>query len=81
MGSLFVQNADRGRFLAACGIALIACFLVVGWLFVIVLTGILVGGAVIVIARKHLGGVSGDVFGAVNEIGRVATLLMWVAFA
>lgn len=80
MGSLFVQNADRGRFLVACGIALVGCFLVVGWLSVIVLTGILAGGAVTAIARKHLGGVSGDVFGAVNEIGRGATLLMWVAF-
>lgn len=81
MGSLFVQNADRGRLLAACGIALVGCFLVVGWLSVIVLTGILAGAAVTAIARKHLEGVSGDVFGAVNEIGRGATLLMWVALA
>lgn len=81
MGSLFVQNAGQRRFLAACGIALIGCFLVVGWLAVIVLTGVLAGGALTAIARKHLGGVSGDVFGAVNEIGRGATLLVWVAFA
>jgi adenosylcobinamide-GDP ribazoletransferase len=81
MGSLFVQGASRGRFLAACGIAAVTCFFITGWFSAIVFTGVLAGVAVTAIARRNVGGVSGDVFGAANEIGRIATLMMWVVLA
>lgn len=81
MGSVFVRSAGQRRFLAACALALVPCFFIVGWLSIMVFTGVLAGGAVTVIARKHIGGVSGDVFGAANEIGRMTTLLMWVVLA
>jgi adenosylcobinamide-GDP ribazoletransferase len=81
MGSTFVRNASGARFALACAIAAIGCFLIVGWLSILVFTGVVAGAIVTAIARKHLGGVSGDVFGAANEIGRVFALLMWVIVA
>lgn len=78
MGAAFVRNATIARFATACAIAVIGCFLIVGWYAVIGLTGVLAGTAVTLLARKHLGGVSGDVFGAANEVGRLFALVMWV---
>lgn len=81
MGALFVRGASASRFLAACGIAGLGCFIMVGWLAIIVFVGILAGTLVTMVARKHLDGVSGDVFGAANEIGRASALLVWVIVA
>ena len=78
MGSLFVGKADASRMLASLAVASIVCFAVVGILSVIVLIGVFAGALVTLIARKHFEGVSGDVFGAANEIGRISALLVWV---
>jgi adenosylcobinamide-GDP ribazoletransferase len=78
MGSVFVQNASARRFAVAVALAATACFLTVGFAAVILLVGIAGGAAVTLVARKQLGGVSGDVFGAANEIGRLSALLLWV---
>ena len=40
--------------------------------------GILVGGVMIIVGKKAFGGVNGDVFGATNEIARMAALLVLV---
>ena len=81
MGLVFVKNATSSRFVAACAIAGIACFILVGWLAVLVFAGVFAGAAVTIVARKHIGGVSGDVFGAANEVGRLLTLTLWVGIA
>ena len=78
MGSVFVQNASARRFAVAVGLAAAVCLLTVGFAAVILLVGVAGGAAVTLVARKHLGGVSGDVFGAANEIGRLFALLLWV---
>lgn len=78
MGAIFVREATPGRLVVALGIGAVAAFLVAGTLSVLILAGIIAGVAVTLLARKDLGGVSGNVFGAANEVGRLATLIAWV---
>jgi cobalamin synthase len=52
--------------------------LIAGWLVVVLVFGLLAGLMVTMIARKNFGGVSGDTFGAANEVGRIVTLFAWV---
>ncbi|HID90451.1 TPA: hypothetical protein EYP44_00640, partial [Candidatus Bathyarchaeota archaeon] len=40
-----------------------------------IFVGVLAGMAVVVVANRHFGGMTGDAFGAANEIGRAASLL------
>jgi len=78
MGSLFVEQASQTKLLIAIGIAVAVAALLSGLLFPIVLAGVAAGVWVALRARRDLGGVSGDVFGAANELGRLAALLGWV---
>ena len=78
MGSSFVRAASPARFAGACALAGVLGLLAAGLASVILFTGVLAGAVVTLIARKHLGGVSGDVFGAANEIGRLLPLILWV---
>ena len=43
-----------------------------------VAVGILVGGFMIILGKQLFGGVSGDIFGATNEIARMFALLVLV---
>jgi len=78
MGSLFVHESSPAKVLVAIGISAIAAATLTGLLFPIVLTGVVVGAWIALRARKDLGGVSGDVFGAANELGRFVALFGWV---
>lgn len=78
MGSIFVSKSNPKTLLAGILIALIIAFILTGLLFPVVLVGLIVAVIVVLIARKNFGGVSGDAFGAANEIGRIVTLLAWV---
>jgi adenosylcobinamide-GDP ribazoletransferase len=78
MGSLFVGEAKPDGLLISLAIAGAAAFLIAGYLFFIVYLGVVAGLVVTMLARKNFGGVSGDAFGAANEIGRLLTLLAWV---
>ena len=78
MGALFVKEATGRKLLVACAFAGVIGFFVAGYLAVIVYLGLLAGFAVTVKARTNFGGVSGDVFGAANEAGRLLTLMVWV---
>jgi adenosylcobinamide-GDP ribazoletransferase len=75
-----VVGASGGQFVA--GLVLAAPAAVVAWpslVPVVALSGAVVGGlAVYVWARGRIGGVSGDVFGAVNEVGRLLALHLGV---
>lgn len=81
MGALFVKAASRGKLLTATLLASAIAFAFTGLLFVLVLLGIVTGYVLTLIARKHFGGVSGDAFGAANEVGRLLTLIAWVILA
>lgn len=78
MGSLFVREASATKLLVALAVSVGASFVLSGPLFPVVLTGVVVGSLVTLRAREELGGVSGDVFGAANELGRLAALMGWV---
>jgi adenosylcobinamide-GDP ribazoletransferase len=43
-----------------------------------VAAGMLVGGFMIIVGKQVFGGVNGDIFGATNEIARMATLFVLV---
>jgi adenosylcobinamide-GDP ribazoletransferase len=78
MGSLFVQSSSAGKMIVAASIAAVLGILVAGWLAILLVLGLLAGFLVTLLARRDFGGVSGDSFGAANEVGRVVTLLAWV---
>jgi adenosylcobinamide-GDP ribazoletransferase len=78
MGSLFVQSASAKKMVATVLIASGVGVLIAGWLVVVLVFGLLAGLMVTMIARKNFGGVSGDTFGAANEVGRIVTLFAWV---
>jgi len=78
MGAMFTEEASATKLLAALAIAGLLGFALSGLLFPIVFSGVFAGVAVTMLARRHFGGVSGDVFGAANDVGRVAALLLWV---
>jgi adenosylcobinamide-GDP ribazoletransferase len=78
MGSVFVSSATSKGLGLAMAISAIISFLLVGAYFPIVLLGGVAGASVALIARKHFGGVSGDAFGAANELGRLLVLVAWV---
>lgn len=78
MGTLFVRNASGKKLAAAILLASVISFIFVGWLFILILLGLVAGCAVTSMARRNFGGVSGDVFGTANEVGRLLTLLAWV---
>lgn len=78
MGSIFVDEASAGKLLVALAISAAAAFALSGLLFPVVFAGVAAGAFVTSRARKGLGGVSGDVLGAANELGRLAALAGWV---
>lgn len=78
MGAVFVQESRPSTILIAVIISVAVAGLLTGLLFPIVLVGVIVGALVARRARRDLGGVSGDVFGAANELGRLVALLGWV---
>lgn len=78
MGSVFVEHSSPEKFVAALAIGLAASIIVAGFLAVIIVVGVIAGMLVTMLARSHFGGVSGDVFGAANDIGRLSVLITWV---
>jgi adenosylcobinamide-GDP ribazoletransferase len=81
MGSVFVRKASGTKLVAAIAISTAIAIIFVGRLFPLVFLGLIAGVAVTVLARKNFGGVSGDSFGAANEVGRLVTLIGWVLLA
>ncbi|MFQ3318165.1 MAG: adenosylcobinamide-GDP ribazoletransferase [Natronomonas sp.] len=86
LGSQFTRNASPAL-LAGPAVAAIPAALLTGFspaALVAVLAGPLVAVGVVSWAEENLGGVNGDVFGAVNELGRVVALhtgvVTWTQF-
>jgi len=78
MGAVFVSQSSSRRYAAGVLISILLSFLVVGLYFPIILVGVFSGAFIARIARRHFGGVGGDAFGAANELGRLAALLILV---
>lgn len=86
LGSEFTRNASPQLILGPALASVPALFLT-GWVpaaLVAVIAGPVVAVGVLGWADDNLGGVNGDVFGAVNELGRVVALhagvVVWMAF-
>ena len=47
--------------------------------FMAVLIAVLAGAVMVTIAHRHFGGVTGDVFGATNELVRMVTIVVLLA--
>ncbi len=72
MGRQFTEAATSGAFVLPAGVVLGVGTLVLPQPAAIALGGALLGvGAPWYLANRHLGGISGDIFGAANEVGRV----------
>ncbi|MFD1562908.1 adenosylcobinamide-GDP ribazoletransferase [Haloarchaeobius amylolyticus] len=73
MGKQFTDGATAGSFLAPAAIALAVVALVRPPLAAVALCGAVAGvGLPWYWANRYLGGINGDIFGAANEIGRIA---------
>ena len=82
MGKHMVESMKNGhlRFIFSMALSGLISFLLVGISFVYVfIVMALITEILTIYANKVLGGVSGDVLGATNEINRLISLLTWLA--
>ncbi len=77
LGSIFVDNVTLRDFLVGLVFSMVACWLALGRGGVLALFAALSSALIVVrIANHNFGGVSGDVLGATNEIGRILALIV-----
>jgi adenosylcobinamide-GDP ribazoletransferase len=70
-------NKKHGRFAVSLAFSVVVSFAFLSFGGVVaVLSGMLVGGIMIIVGKHVFGGVNGDVFGATNEIARMVALLV-----
>jgi adenosylcobinamide-GDP ribazoletransferase len=84
MNSPFLEamHGSKGnlRLVAAIVISLAIAVPLLHWVGVFtVLAGLLTGLVMVVVAHKHIKGVTGDVFGATNELARMACIVVLLA--
>ena len=82
LGSIFIDSMKKRHslYLVSLVISLLTSVLLLGLKGILAVTlGIVVGGLMIVLSKKIFGGVTGDIFGATNEIARMIALfaLVW----
>jgi adenosylcobinamide-GDP ribazoletransferase len=80
-GSIFVDSMkDRhGLYLTSLAASLLISVMLLGLKGALAVTsGIVVGGLLIVLSKRVFGGVTGDIFGATNEIARMIALFALV---
>jgi len=82
LGSIFIDSMKKRHslYLVALVISMLISVLLLGLKGVLTVTlGIVVGGLMIILSKKIFGGVTGDIFGATNEIARMIALfaLVW----
>jgi len=70
-------NKKHARFAVSLAFSLVVSFALLSFGGVVaVLSGMLVGGIMIIVGKHVFGGVNGDVFGATNEIARMVALFL-----
>jgi len=81
MGSRFTENmhGETGRFLFSLVFTILTSWMALGWSGVGSVTASLLGSLILLeIARRNFKGLTGDVFGASNEISRAMALMLIV---
>jgi adenosylcobinamide-GDP ribazoletransferase len=86
MNTSFLQymhgNGGNARLAAALAISFGVGFLLLSWAGVVtVLAAVVAGLAMVAVAHKHFKGVTGDVFGATNELTRMVSAVVLLAVA
>jgi adenosylcobinamide-GDP ribazoletransferase len=77
LGSIFLETAKRKRNIAAYILSVVIAYPFLGFTSIwIILIGILLGVFMERVAQSVFGGVSGDIIGATNEIGRAVTFVV-----
>ncbi len=79
MGSRFTEKMSRKtrRFLFSLVFTILTAWMALGWIGIYSVTAGIIGSlALLEIARRNLNGLTGDVFGASNEISRVLVLIL-----
>ncbi len=77
MGLAFKQGATWQRLIIATAIALAASVLLLGWHGVLLLAALwLITLGIAIYFRSRLGGLTGDVYGAINELSEVLVLIL-----
>lgn len=75
MGSMITENTGPKQFAISLAISALACAAVLGIAGIAALVAAMAASLLIVIvARRHFGGINGDCLGASNELGRLAAL-------
>jgi adenosylcobinamide-GDP ribazoletransferase len=75
-GAMTIDNTKRSDFIIGTIFSASVCYIVLGFLGIeAFIISQLAGLLVLNTANRHFGGVSGDIVGAANEIGRLAALL------
>jgi adenosylcobinamide-GDP ribazoletransferase len=86
MNSAFLEamhgNKGNLRLIAALVICFTIALPLLGWAGVFtVLAGVITGLVMVAVAHKHFNGVTGDVFGATNELTRMVCVIVLLAVA
>ncbi len=81
LGSPFIQSMKSPVKLAMAAILAIVPTIILGGITGIIVTGVTVGMSflLLVVANRTFGGISGDVFGASNELVRLASLIIFAS--
>jgi adenosylcobinamide-GDP ribazoletransferase len=81
LGSPFTQSMKSPVKLAMAAILAIVPTIILGGITGIIVTGVTVGMSflLLVVANRTFGGISGDVFGASNELVRLASLIIFAS--
>jgi adenosylcobinamide-GDP ribazoletransferase len=86
MNSTFleVMNGNKGnpRLVVALAISFAIALPLLSWAGIFtVLAGVITGLVMVAVAHKHFNGVTGDVFGATNELSRMVCVIVLLAVA
>jgi adenosylcobinamide-GDP ribazoletransferase len=86
MNSSFLEamhgRSGNWRLLAALALSFAIAWLLLSWAGAFsVMAGVITGLVMVSIAHKHFNGVTGDVFGATNELARMVSVIALLAVA
>lgn len=77
MGLTYKQEANRLRFAIATLIALAAAVILLNWWGLVLVSALwLISSGIASYFRSRLGGLTGDTYGAINELSEVAVLIL-----
>lgn len=77
IGAIFIKNTTKTSYIIAVLLSIFLSFILTNIYFPMVFIGIFVALGVVWVAHKNIGGLTGDAFGAANELTRIISLIAW----